>query len=71
MTDLNQAAQSLIVSLHAPAQYHSVWIRTSTVDGKFIKELCVSVRPGHEKQVKVPTEHMGVPVVNVPWPAGS
>lgn len=68
MTDIALAAQSLIRSLNAPAQYHSVWIRTETEDGQFKKSLCISVRPGHEHQVRVPAEHMGFQIVNVPWP---
>lgn len=69
MTDLSQAAQSLIVRLAAPAQWHSVWIKTEVdQNGHFQKSLCVSVRPGYESKVKVPETHMGVPVVNVPWP---
>lgn len=70
MADLQAAAQTLITRLNAPAQFHSVWIR-SEVDPEtkqFVQHLCVSVRPGHEHQVKVPTEHMGIPVVTVPWP---
>ncbi len=70
MSDLNTLqlhAQTLIQRLNAPAQWHSVFIRTSVgEDGEFVRELCVSVRPG--KNVKVPTEHQGIPVVNVPWP---
>lgn len=69
MTDLSQTAQSLIVSLHAPAQWHSVWIRNVDPEtGKHEQSLCVSVRPGYESKVKVPKEHLGIPVVNVPWP---
>lgn len=77
MTDLFATAQSLIVRLNAPAQWHSVFIRAETATdaetGKTVatgrQELCVSVRPG--KKVNVPTEHMGVPIVQVPWPKGS
>jgi len=72
MTDYNAAAQTLIARLNAPAQYHSVWIRTEVdQDGQFQKALCVSIRPGHENKVKIPTEHMGIPVTRVPWPEGS
>lgn len=70
MADISQAAQSLIVSLHSPAQWHSVWIKNE-VDkdtGHVSQSLCVSVRPGYEAKVKVPKEHLGIPVVNVPWP---
>jgi hypothetical protein len=74
MTELTLVAQSLIQRLNAPAQWHSVWIRaeTSTDEETGItratgrQELCVSIRPG--KKVNVPDEHMGVPVVRVPWP---
>jgi hypothetical protein len=70
MTDLHLAAQSLIRSLNAPAQYHSVWIRAAVDDATGLatgkQELCISIRPG--KTVRVPAEHMGVPVVQVPWP---
>lgn len=72
MTDYNAAAQTLIARLNAPAQFHSVWIRTHVSDkGEFQKELCISIRPGKEHQVKIPDEHMGIPVVRVPWPEGS
>jgi hypothetical protein len=70
MTDLNAAAQSLIVRLAAPAQYHSVYIRNQVDPNtkQFVQALCVSVRPGFEDKVTVPTEHMGIPVVKVAWP---
>lgn len=70
MTDLNTLtlqAQTLIQRLNAPAQWHSVFIRTSVGDdGEFRRDLCVSIRPG--KKVNVPAEHNGIPVVQVPWP---
>lgn len=73
MSDLNTLqlhAQTLIRQLNAPAQWHSVFIRTSVDDeGKFVRELCVSVRPG--KKVNVPAMHQGIPVVQVPWPKGN
>jgi len=71
MDDYNAAAQTLIARLNAPAQFHSVWIRTQVDEetGEFKKYLCVSIRPG--KKVNVPSEHMGIPVVLVPWPKGS
>lgn len=74
-------AQTLIRRLAAPAQWHSVFIRAQTAPeldghgeptgrvyatGKH--ELCVSIRPEKLSQVKVPTEHQGIPVVQVPWP---
>lgn len=68
-----EAAQSLILSLHAPAQYHSVWVQT-TVDPEtkeFVKSLAVSIRPAQLKNIKVPDSHMGIPVVMVPWPKGA
>lgn len=73
MSDIHiSAAQSLILALKAPPQAHSVWIRTETDEetGDFRKSLCVSIRPGYEKKIKVPDEHQGIPVVNVPWPKG-
>ncbi len=73
MTDHIAAAQSLILQLNAPAQYHSVWIRTD-VDPEtkqFVRSLCVSIRPAQLKNIKVPDSHMGIPVVQVPWPKGS
>lgn len=68
-----EAAQSLIVSLHAPAQHHSVWVKTEVdPDTKeFVKSLCVSIRPAQVGKIKVPTSHMGIPVIQVPWPKGS
>lgn len=70
MTDLTTAAQSLIVRLAAPPQWHSVYVRNE-VDPEtkqFVQALCVSVRPGFEDKVNVPAEHMGIPVVKVAWP---
>lgn len=67
---IEAAAQSLIVSLNAPAQWHSVWIKTD-VDPEtkqFVKSLCVSIRPEHASKIRVPDEHQGIPVVKVPWP---
>lgn len=68
-----EAAQSLILQLKAPAQYHSVWVRSDVNQetGEVIKSLCVSIRPAQLKNIQVPTEHMGIPVVQVPWPKGS
>lgn len=78
MTDHLAAAQTLIRRLNAPAQAHSVWIRAETTtdeNGKLWatgkQELCVSIRPTWKDKIKVPTEHEGIPVVNVPWPKGS
>ena len=73
MSNHLEAAQSLILQLNAPAQYHSVWVRTD-VDPKtkeFVKSICVSIRPAQVNKIKVPTEHMGFPVLQVPWPKGS
>ncbi len=73
MTDYLTAAQTLIQRLNAPAQAHSVWIGTE-VDPEtkeFVRSLCVSIRPGWKSKITVPTEHHGIPVVNVPWPKGS
>ena len=67
-----EAAQSLIVRLAAPAQYHSVWIKAEVNEaGEMKKSLCVSIRPGQVNKIKVPDEHLGIPVVQVPWPKGS
>ncbi|HEX2653542.1 MAG TPA: hypothetical protein VHN11_07820 [Xanthobacteraceae bacterium] len=75
MTDQRylEAAQSLIVSLHAPAQHHSVWVRNEVDSdtGKINTALCVSIRPAQVGKIKVPAEHMGIPVVQVPWPKGA
>lgn len=70
MTDLTHAAQSLIVALRAPAQWHSVFIqaRVDPETKQFTKHLCVSVRPGCENKVNIPREHMGVPIEVIPWP---
>lgn len=73
MSDEMAAAQSLIISLGAPAQYHSVWVRTD-VDPEtkqFVKSLCVSIRPAQLSKIKVPSTFQGFPVVQVPWPKGS
>ena len=73
MTDHLSAAQSLIVRLNAPPQAHSVWIGTE-VDAEtkeFKRSLCVSIRPTWKSKIAVPKEHMGIPVVEVPWPKGS
>lgn len=68
-----EAAQTLIQRLNAPAQFHSVWVKTE-VDPEtkeFKKSLCVSIRPAQVNKIKVPAEHMGIPVVQVPWPKGA
>lgn len=68
-----EAAQSLIVRLGAPAQFHSVWVKTD-VDPEtkqFKKSLCVSIRPAQVNKIKVPESHNGIPVVQVPWPKGA
>lgn len=78
MTDHLSAAQSLIRRLNAPAQAHSVWVRSEIEKDENGKdratgnqELCVSIRPTWKSKIKVPDEHEGIPVVNVPWPKGS
>jgi hypothetical protein len=74
MTDYLAAAQSLIRQLNAPAQSHSVWIAADVdEDGRATgkQSLCVSIRPNWKAKITVPTEHQGIPVVNVPWPKGS
>lgn len=73
MTDYLAAAQSLIIRLNAPPQAHSVYVQTAVDDEtkEFKKSLCVSIRPSWKAKVKVPTEHLGIPVVEVPWPKGA
>lgn len=70
MQEYIDAAQTLIKRLNAPTVAHSVWVKTDVVDGEFVRSLCVSVRPGWKAKVKLPTEHSGIPVVEVPWPRG-
>jgi len=72
MSDILQAAQTLILRLNAPPQYHSVWVRTE-VDpdsGKSRNVLCVSIRPEQVNKIKVPDKHMGYDVIKEPWPEG-
>jgi len=71
MQDYINAAQTLITTLNAPPQAHSVWVKTDVVDGEFVRSLCVSVRPGFKSKIKIPAEHQGIPVVEVPWPKGA
>lgn len=71
MQNYIDAAQTLIAQLNAPPVAHSVWVRTDVVEGEFVRSLCVSIRPGWKSKVKVPKEHAGIPVVEVPWPKGS
>ncbi len=64
------AAQSLIIQFNQPAQFHAVWVNAN-VDaetGDIDRTICVSIRPGHEKNFIIPAEHEGVPVRSVPWP---
>jgi hypothetical protein len=71
MPDHIAAAQSLILRLNAPPQYHSVWVRNEVQEDGSVKQLlCVSIRPAQVKNIHVPAEHMGIPVVQVPWPKG-
>jgi hypothetical protein len=67
-----EAAQSLIKQLNAPAQFHSVWVRNVDPEtGQPSRALCVSIRPAQVSKIKVPESHMGIPVVQVPWPRGA
>jgi hypothetical protein len=68
-----EAAQTLIKRLNAPAQFHSVYVQTAVDPDtqEFKKSLCVSIRPAQVNKIKVPSEHMGIPVVQVPWPKGA
>jgi hypothetical protein len=72
MSNHIEAAQSLILKLNAPPQYHSVWVRNEVMpDGSVKPMICVSIRPAQVSRIKVPDEHMGFPVIRVPWPKGS
>ncbi len=67
-----QAAHTLITSLGARPQMHSVWIETG-VDpaGAFKYHLNCSIHPKAPAAVRgrVPDEVGGYPVVVVPWPS--
>lgn len=71
MQDYINAAQTLIAKLNAPPQAHSVWVKTDVVAGEFVRSLCVSIRPTYKAKIQIPAEHMGIPVVQVPWPKGA
>lgn len=71
MQNYIDAAQGLIQKLNAPPQAHSVWVKTDVVDGAFVQSLCVSIRPTYKAKIKIPAEHNGIPVVEVPWPKGA
>lgn len=73
MSDIMDAAQTLIIRLNAAPQYHSVWVRSEVdpVTHQIKQMLCVSIRPAQVSKIKVPNEHLGFPVVHVPWPKGS
>ena len=70
MTDYVAAAQSLVASLKAPPQAHSVYIRTDVdkKSKKFKRTLCVSWHPSYKGNTKVPAQFMGFPVELVDWP---
>jgi len=72
MPDAIAAAQSLILRLNAPPQYHSVWVRNEVDpdDGSTRTVLCVSIRPEQVNKIKVPDNHLGFSVVKEPWPKG-
>lgn len=73
------AAQSLILSLNSPAIGHAVWVNTDVVrldpddpkTGEFVQTIHVAVRPTYLNKIKVPKEHQGHTVVQVPWPKGA
>lgn len=67
------AAQSLILSLNSPAIGHAVYVNTDTdPDTKeFVQTIHVAVRPTYLNKIKVPKEHQGHTVVQVPWPRGA
>lgn len=67
------AAQSFILSLNSPAIAHAVWVGTEVdPDTKeFVQSINIAVRPTYKNKIKVPTEHQGWPVKQVPWPKGA
>lgn len=54
-----------------PPQSHAVWVKTEAGDkGEFVRSICVSEHPKFKGKLTIPDSHLGVPVVNVPWPKG-
>lgn len=68
-----EAAQSLVLSFQVPAIAHSIWVGTEVdPDTKeFVQSINIAVRPTYKNKIKVPTEHQGHPVKQVPWPKGA
>lgn len=69
MTPL-EATQSLVLTfgqLGHPAIAHSVYLNNAGP----IPEIHVAVRPTYLNKIKVPKEHQGHTVVQVPWPKGA
>lgn len=66
------AAHSLIASMRARPQMHSVWIETGVDDaGEFTYTLCCSLHPRAPSRLAdgLPAEVDGIPVRVVPWPS--
>ena len=63
-----EAATSLVKKIALPPQYHSIWVKTETLGGDFIRSICVSWHPKFKTPPELPQEHMGYPVTIVPWP---
>ena len=71
MTDYVEAATSLVKTLNAPPQAHSVYIKTeTTAGGDFTRKICVSWHPKYKGDKNLPAEHMGYPIEVTPWPKG-
>jgi glucose-6-phosphate dehydrogenase assembly protein OpcA len=70
MATILEAAQELIKQLSLPAVMHAVWVQTSTdpETKDFKQTLKVAIRPGYKINVKIPSECMGHPVEQEPWP---
>lgn len=67
-----EAAQSLVLSLNSPAVGHSVYVHQEVNEDKSLTPtIHVAVRPTYLNKIKVPTEHQGYPVKQVPWPKGA
>lgn len=71
-----EATQSLVLQYGQqglPAVAHSVYLSQEKDEdtGELIPTIHVAVRPTYAKRIKVPTEHQGHPVKQVPWPKGA
>lgn len=72
MSTVLEAAQELIKQLNSPAVAHAIWVQ-NVVDPEtkdFKQVLKVAIRPGWKGRINVPTQCMGHPVVQEPWPKG-